>query len=354
MADGSDLTLDIFLRISAIALFAALGILIFRDAKLKLHAYLGAWSAASGMTYLMCTSPALIGFFGPLMLVIPLFCISGQLGVWLFSLSQFQDEFKIRAWHITVCILYLIFNRIYQELYWQEEGFLAQTFALMSGLFRFGLIGHMLFVAWDGRRDDLVEARRTFRVHYIVLVAAMSVGITVSETFFQSNAHDPALMLSLSAFMLFLAGTLLLRALNMRAGILFDGSERRLADKANVQDPTERHDIETIEKLIDQGALYQQAGLTIAGLADAANLPEHRLRRLINKHLGYRNFADFLNHYRINAAKERLTNVENRNMPVLTIAMDLGYGSLGPFNRAFKERTGLTPTEFRKKKLADS
>lgn len=42
---------------------------------------------------------------------------------------------------------------------------------------------------------------------------------------------------------------------------------------------------------------------------------------------------------------------DNRNTPVLTLAMELGYGSLGPFNRAFKERTGLTPTEFRTQSL---
>jgi AraC-like DNA-binding protein len=35
-------------------------------------------------------------------------------------------------------------------------------------------------------------------------------------------------------------------------------------------------------------------------------------------------------------------------VPILTIAMDAGFQSLGPFNRAFKADTGLTPTEFRR------
>jgi AraC-like DNA-binding protein len=39
---------------------------------------------------------------------------------------------------------------------------------------------------------------------------------------------------------------------------------------------------------------------------------------------------------------------------VLTIALDVGFGSIGPFNRAFKAGTGLTPTEFRQRALADS
>jgi len=39
-------------------------------------------------------------------------------------------------------------------------------------------------------------------------------------------------------------------------------------------------------------------------------------------------------------------------VPVITIAMDAGFQSLGPFNRAFKETTGVTPTEYRRKAFA--
>ena len=38
---------------------------------------------------------------------------------------------------------------------------------------------------------------------------------------------------------------------------------------------------------------------------------------------------------------------------VLTIALEAGYGSIGPFNRAFKERFGLTPTEYRRAPIPD-
>jgi AraC-like DNA-binding protein len=38
---------------------------------------------------------------------------------------------------------------------------------------------------------------------------------------------------------------------------------------------------------------------------------------------------------------------------VASIAFDLGFGSLGPFNRAFRDETGLTPTEYRRQKMAN-
>jgi AraC-like DNA-binding protein len=76
---------------------------------------------------------------------------------------------------------------------------------------------------------------------------------------------------------------------------------------------------------------------------------EHRLRLLINKHLEYQNFSVFLNYYRIPAARIILKDPERVRLPVLTIALELAYGSIGPFNRAYKQTTGLTPSEFRKK-----
>jgi AraC-like DNA-binding protein len=94
--------------------------------------------------------------------------------------------------------------------------------------------------------------------------------------------------------------------------------------------------------------IYRQEGLSIGGLAARLDLPEYRLRQLIDEGLGYRNFNAFLNHYRIDEAKAALSNVSQRDVPVLTIAMDAGFQSIGPFNRAFKADTGMTPTEFRR------
>ena len=52
--------------------------------------------------------------------------------------------------------------------------------------------------------------------------------------------------------------------------------------------------------------------------------------------------------YRVADAKAALSDPSQCEVPVLTIAMDSGFQSLGPFNRAFKADTGLTPTEYRR------
>lgn len=98
--------------------------------------------------------------------------------------------------------------------------------------------------------------------------------------------------------------------------------------------------------------IYRQEGLAIGTLAARFDVPEYRLRRAINEGLGYRNFNAFLNHYRIDDAKTALSDMAQREVPVLTIAMDAGFQSIGPFNRAFKAETGMTPSEFRREALA--
>ena len=110
-------------------------------------------------------------------------------------------------------------------------------------------------------------------------------------------------------------------------------------------------------RLMTAERAYRQDGLTIGTLASRLSLPEYRLRRLINQGLGYRNFNSFVNHYRIAEAKAALGDPRQAEVPVLTIALDTGFSSLGPFNRAFKAETGLTPTEYRRQaggKGADS
>jgi AraC-like DNA-binding protein len=103
-----------------------------------------------------------------------------------------------------------------------------------------------------------------------------------------------------------------------------------------------------LEQMMTAERIYRQDGLTIGGLAVRLRVPEYRLRQAINEGLGYRNFNVFLNRYRIDEAKAALADATQREVPVLTIAMDAGFRSIGPFNRAFKAETGMTPSEFRR------
>jgi AraC-like DNA-binding protein len=113
-----------------------------------------------------------------------------------------------------------------------------------------------------------------------------------------------------------------------------------------------------LARLADQLAHHMETArphrdetLTIAGLAGQLGEQEYRLRRLINGRLGHRNFSAFLNGYRLSEVRDALSDPTQRDVPILTMALDAGFGSLGPFNRAFRESEGMTPTDFRARAL---
>lgn len=127
-----------------------------------------------------------------------------------------------------------------------------------------------------------------------------------------------------------------------------------LADAPAPPDPADDRLADALDHAMRTERLYRGEALTIASLAAHLAVPEYRLRRVINQRLGHRNFNAFVNAWRLQDTFDALADPRHRDRPVLTIALDAGFQSIGPFNRAFKAATGLTPSEYRLQKLADS
>jgi AraC-like DNA-binding protein len=126
------------------------------------------------------------------------------------------------------------------------------------------------------------------------------------------------------------------------------------ADAPPAPDPADDRLAAALDHAMQHQRLYRGDSLTIASLAAHLAAPEYRLRRVINQRLGHRNFNAFVNAWRLQDTYDALADPRLRDRPVLTIALEAGFQSIGPFNRAFKAATGLTPSEFRQQKLADS
>lgn len=109
--------------------------------------------------------------------------------------------------------------------------------------------------------------------------------------------------------------------------------------------------LDTLEQIIQGQSRFKEMGMTLATLAQYAQVPEYRLRAVINGDLGYRNFNAYLNHYRVSCACELLAERGSRES-ILDISMECGYKSLSTFNKAFKDITSLTPSEYRKKRTS--
>ena len=219
------------------------------------------------------------------------------------------------------------------------------------------LVVDLIWNAWSGRGDDLIEKRRLIRLWLPVLVGVQSALVLVFEMIVGTNIAIPAVQLTNA--LLILALTLFggIALMQTDAQLLVDvagpQSGKTAAADTNAMSPSETVLKEKLDAAMADG-FYRTPGLTISSLADHLNTPEHRLRALINQRLGHRNFSTFLNRHRIAEAKAILADRAKVDLPVLTIAMDLGYNSLATFNRAFRSEASETPTDFRKRAIGQN
>lgn len=224
-------------------------------------------------------------------------------------------------------------------------------------LLRVGFI--VLSIVWtlDGWTSDLLESRRRFRAVFLAIQGVLIVTVVVLENFIPASVIAPETSLLFNSVLICSAAALLAAFfLQTNAEVAEQLTQSPLTSppantaSENITDNSTPHSAEllTLQRLFDDERIHCQTDLTIGKLAATMKLPEYKLRTLVNTELGYRNFNELLNHYRISEAANRLVDTTIKPLPVLTIALDVGYRSLSTFNKAFKERHGLTPSEYRK------
>src|SRR5262249_14410904 len=76
-----------------------------------------------------------------------------------------------------------------------------------------------------------------------------------------------------------------------------------------------------LRHLMEHDRVYREEGLSIGGLAARLGIAEYRLRQLINRGLGYRNFNAFLNRYRLDEVMMALADPGQDSVPILTVAL---------------------------------
>jgi AraC-like DNA-binding protein len=303
---------------------------------------LGALFAASAACYVLASSPVIIDAIGaPFGLLHTLAIFSGVF-FWWFSLSLFDDGFR---WRWPLFAPFMTTTPLFVTYFWFRENAGAFSAALNLGHATLVVVyAHAIYTALRYIGDDLVEGRRRFRILFAIAVPVMGLIIVFFEWTGLDAYSDRRLMLAQAVAILMLTIGFGLWLIDSRR-IVLDGLGRAAAappPPAPQSGPTAR-----LAQLMGEGA-YREEGLSVAGLAEKVGVPEHQLRKLINGELGFRNFSAFLNSYRIDEAKAALVDPDHARKQILQIALDLGYGSIAPFNRAFKEATGKTPTEFRR------
>lgn len=104
---------------------------------------------------------------------------------------------------------------------------------------------------------------------------------------------------------------------------------------------------ESIDSLIVKAMTYMKdhygENLSLKEVAEQVNISTYYLSRLFKRETG-KNFSEYLVEYRINKAKQYLTETD---MKLYEIADQIGLSDPHYFSRTFKKHEGVTPTQYR-------
>lgn len=334
---------ELVLRMAGVVMLSFVALLWLRDARDRLAGLMAALFCFGVISYLLC--PPLVRDWQWGILEAPFYfgCFGAAVFFYLMSRAFFDDRFRLQAWHAGLLILMIALGA------WHRLGVdiaSAQIALVLHQLLSLAVTVAALVLAFLGKAGDLVEARRRFRDIFVGLSGAYILIVVSTEVLLRSRPAAPTLelvnlaVIFLASFAFALAMTQLKQTVRPTAGA---GPVAPVA----APDPAEEELLRTLRQQMDTQFAYRLEGLTIARLAELVGTQEYLLRRLINGRLGHRNFNEFLNTYRIAEVCARFSEPESARLPILTIALESGFSSLGPFNRAFKDITGLTPTAYR-------
>ena len=212
--------------------------------------------------------------------------------------------------------------------------------------------GFAIYWAIADWRADLVETRRRARALTVLVIGLNVVASSlllrvVIDQDTVANYYAHSLLIAVNwAILVFL----LFQVSQGDVGEYLEPKETHTAPRPvreHAIDPEITDSVARLKSLLEVQRVYREAGLSLRVLANRLHLPEYRLRKIIHEELGYNNYNAFLHSYRLREACAQFQDPTKRRLPILTIALSVGYQSVNTFNRAFRELLGVTPSVYR-------
>lgn len=305
-----------------------------------------------------CVNIYLLAYWGPiaelnyLFLTILPFSIAVPFSFWTLSKTIFDDNFTWKSsyaiWMIVIILmhtfLFLLNGYVWNDLSgdWKIIAFLPPYLLSMF----FVIMG--IFEALRNYHADLILVRLRFRYPFI-LISALVMFITLSSLMaLQHDTLPLGFELVQKIAIVILTFYFSINQLQFKSDFFDEVQPQKSRNNRIVFDE------DLLLKLnhqIEQEKIYRTESLTIRDFAEIIEVKEYKLRQLINQQLGFRNFNEFINSYRIKDACAMLLDKNKKEANISEIAFELGYTSLSPFNKAFKQVTGTSPKIYRKENL---
>jgi AraC-like DNA-binding protein len=167
-----------------------------------------------------------------------------------------------------------------------------------------------------------------------------------------STITSTELLYFISLFINFIFANLLILK-NLKLPSTEDTSEKEIGrhkyENSRLTEQEKSDILFRLENLMKGEKLYLNSSLNLGETAEHLNIAPRYLSQVINE-LKEQNFYDYVNSYRIDEAKKFLGDSKHENDKILAILGECGFNSKSAFNTMFKKVTGITPSEYRKRK----
>jgi AraC-like DNA-binding protein len=285
----------------------------------------------------------------PISLILALIDTPSLILAWFFIRFVFEDDVQFGKLEWGIGLLYI------SMLAWArfaDNGLLLMPIAVsvIIAFISFGILIHLIILLLKGRANDLIESRRSKRM-WLAGILGLAILASVRTSFGGFSMASAPWVFPLSLITI-LAGlifaTIYVFELQTKGENPTGPMQNKRSHELNAR---KMKQYQKLIQYMEGEKAYLDPDLTIGKLARNIGLGEHTLRNLINQCLGYRNYSQFVNSYRIDYAKERLREPKNFDLPIISVALESGFKTLSAFNRAFKMQEAVPPSIFRKEAL---
>lgn len=331
------LLFDSLLRLPTVVGLLFFAVLLLLDEERSLQTLIAVSFAISLSALLLSNAPAALALPHQSWIVAKVLAGPNLALLWWFGRSLLDHDFKLGLLEWAGFVLLCMSNF---PLLPERIGFGTGWGIFMFDALGFAVPVHLAFLAVTGWRDDLIQQRRHFRIALLVwLVVAISIILLMEH----NSEPEPILSLVRVGLMFPAVWLIILVSTQMRPSASLMSRSRPIK-KPPAPNSVRSAALKRLLHAIESDKVYLDTTLTITTLSKTCGVTEYQMRKLINEHLGFVNFSEFLNAYRINEAKHKLIHSEQ---PITSIALSCGFQTLSTFNRAFQKTQGQTPTHYR-------
>jgi AraC-like DNA-binding protein len=191
--------------------------------------------------------------------------------------------------------------------------------------------------------DDMLKSLRNLVFHILAIILIF----IIVKLRFQADLGDYFIGMYISVFVMITTFRVMNDSTYFERSASFMDISIGKYRKSSLNESDKQRIHAIIIKEFENGNYFSENLASLADLAKKIGESKHHVSQVINEKLG-KNFFELLASYRIEKAKNILTEDKSCRLTIEEVSEMVGYNSKTAFNNSFRKLTGKTPSEFRK------